>query len=188
MALLLVGLTVPPAERFPDSRLAAFHTFFVGTLVETMGLPEANDPDWMSRAEPGDVLFLSRGRVAWGEWSHVAVVVRAPADAIWVRPGSLAVLDASIYDGMYLSPLDAYAGWPRVLVRRASNDPDVRRRIAEAALTHRGRIFAGVVRGRSPYTNCTTSAIAALESVGLSPGLSGWRTPDELLRSPVWLP
>ncbi|NJD19611.1 MAG: hypothetical protein FIA95_10070, partial [Gemmatimonadetes bacterium] len=79
--LLLVGLTVPPAERFPDSRLAAFHTFFVGTLVETKGLPEANNPDWMSSVEPGDALFLSRGRGAGGEWSHVAVVVRAPADA-----------------------------------------------------------------------------------------------------------
>lgn len=186
-ALLLGGLFVPPAERFPDSLVVAFHTFFVGTLTRQEGLPRENDPDWMARAEPGDVIFVSRGRVAWGEWSHVAVVVRAPEDAVWVEPGTLAVLDASIYDGMYLSPLENYAGWPRVVVRRASADPEVRKRIAEAALTHRSRMFVGVARNGAPYTNCTTSAISALESVGIRPDLNGWRTPDELLRSDVWL-
>ena len=187
IVLLIGGLFVPPAERFPDSLVVAFHTFFVGTLRSQEGLPTENDPDWVSEAEPGDVIFVSRGRVAWGQWSHVAVVVRAPEDAVWVEPGTLAVLDASIYDGMYLSPLENYAGWPRVVVRRASADPDVRMRIAEAALTHRSRMFVGVARNGAPYTNCTTSAISALASVGIRPALNGWRTPDELLRSDVWL-
>ena len=187
VVLFAIGLTVPPAEEFPDSLVGAFHTFFVGILLDQDGLPPEHDPDWMARAEPGDVLFVSRGHVAWGTWSHVAVVVEAPADAVWAEPGSLAVLDASIHDGMYYSPLEAYAGWPRVVVRRASHDPAVRRRIAEAATGHRYRMFAGVARDGSPYSNCTTSAIASLASVGLDPGLSGWRTPDELFRSPVWV-
>ncbi|GMV04543.1 MAG: hypothetical protein AMXMBFR53_08230 [Gemmatimonadota bacterium] len=187
VVLLLVGVMVTPADTFPDSKLRAFHTFFVGTLVEQEGLPEENDPDWLATAEPGDVLFLSRGHVAWGEWSHVAMVVRAPDDALWVEPGSLAVLDASIHDGFYLTPIETYTAWPRVVVRRASRDPDVRRRMAEAALTHRTRMFVGVARGRAPYSNCTTSVISALASVGIDAGVKGWRTPDELLRSPVWL-
>ncbi len=187
VALFLFGLVVPPAETFPDSLLVAFHTFFVGTLVEQQGLPEEHDPGWMAKAEPGDVLFVSRGHVAWGEWSHAAVVVRAPADARWVEPGRLAVLDASIHDGMYVAPIETYARWPRVLVRRASHDPEIRRRIAEAALTHRARMFVGVARNGAPYTNCTTSVISALESVGIEPRLRGWRTPDELLRSAIWV-
>ena len=77
IVLLIGGLFVPPAERFPDSLVVAFHTFFVGTLRSQEGLPTENDPDWVSEAEPGDVIFVSRGRVAWGQWSHVAVVVRA---------------------------------------------------------------------------------------------------------------
>jgi ABC-type xylose transport system substrate-binding protein len=137
--------------------------------------------------EPGDVLFVSRGHVTWGEWSHATVVVVAPANARWVRPGSLAVLQASIQDGVYLDRLETYADWPRVRLKRASHDPEVRRRIAEAALTHRSRLFAGVVRGDAPYTNCTTSVISALKAVGLDPGVRGWRTPDELLRSAVWV-
>ena len=187
VGLFVLGMSVPPADEFPDSLVGAFHTFFVGVLVSQEGLPEHHDPDWRARAEPGDVLFVSRGHVAWGSWSHVAVVVRAPADAIWAEPGTLAVLDASIHDGMYFSPVDTYAGWPRVVVRRASADPEVRRRIAQAALAHRHRMFAGVARSGSPYSNCTTSAIEALASVGLDAGLSGWRTPDELFRSEVWL-
>ncbi len=185
--LLLVGLAIPPAEKFPDSLVSAFHTFFVGTLIHQEGLPAESDPGWMAKAEPGDVLFFSRGHVAWGEWSHVAMVVRAPDDAVWVKPGTLAVFDASIYDGMYLSPLEAYGDYPRVVVRRASDDPEVRRRMAEAALTHRTRIFVGVARNGAPYTNCTTSVISALQSVGIQPHLPGWRTPDELLRSEIWL-
>ncbi len=185
--LFLWGLTVPPAREFPDSLLSAFHTFFVGTFVSQSGLPDEHDPAWMASAEAGDVLFVSRGHVAWGEWSHAAVVVRAPADARWVKPGELAVLDASIYDGLYLSPLENYATWPRVRLRRASEDPEVRRRIAEAALTHRTRMFTGVARNGAPYSNCTAVAIGALESAGLDPGVPGWRTPDELFRSKVWL-
>jgi len=186
---MVVGLAIPPAERFPDSLLLAFHTFFVGALVdqEDVDLPDEHDPDWLTKAEPGDVIFVSRGHVTWGQWSHVAVVVRAPDDAIWVEPGTLAVLDASIHDGMYLSPLETYAEWPRVVIRRASDDPEVRWRIAEAALTHRDRMFTGVARNGAPYTNCTTSAISALESVGIRPELTGWRTPDEFFRSRVWL-
>lgn len=187
VGLFAWGLTVPPAEQFPDSLVGGFHTFFVGTLVAQEGLPDAHDPDWMERVEPGDVLFVSRGHVAWGEWSHVAMVVRAPEDAFWVEPGTLAVLDASIHDGMYLSPLSNYAEWSRVVVRRASADPAVRRRLAAEALTHRSRLFVGVARNGAPYTNCTTSVIQSLEAVGLAPGLPGWRTPDELFRSEVWL-
>lgn len=188
VSLFAWGVTVPPAEEFPDSLAGAFHTFFVGVLVAQEGLPDEHDPHWMASVEPGDVLFVSRGHVAWGEWSHAAVVVRAPEDAFWVEPGTLAVVDASIYDGMYLSPLDTYADWPRVAVRRASEDPDVRARIARAALAHRGRMFASVVRSDAPYTNCTTSVISSLESVGIHPQLTGWRTPDELFRSEAWLP
>lgn len=187
VGLFVWGVTVPPAETFPDSLAGAFHTFFVGILVNEGGLPDAHDPDWRSGAEPGDVLFVSRGHVAWGEWSHVAVVVVAPHDAVWAEPGSLAVLDASIHDGMYFSPLETYAGWPRVVVRRASDDPGVRQRIAATALSHRDRIFAGVARRGSPYSNCTTSALDALASVGLDAGLTGWQTPDELFRSEVWV-
>ena len=84
-------------------------------------------------------------------------------------------------------PEDTYCDWPRVVVRRASDDPEVRARIAEAALTYRMRIFAGVARAGDPLTNCTKAAIDALESVGLFPDLSGWRTPDELFRSDIWL-
>lgn len=187
VVLFLYGLTVPPAKTFPDSLLVAFHTFFIGVLVEQQGLPEENDPGWMSKAEPGDVLFVSRGHVAWGEWSHAAVIVRAPRDARWVEPGRLAVLEASIFDGIYLAPIETYAHWPRVLVRRASDDPEIRRRIAEAALTYRRRIFVGVARNGAPYTNCITSVISALESVGIEPRMRGWGTPDELLRSVAWV-
>lgn len=188
VGLFALGATLPPAEEFPDSLVGAFHTFFVGILAEQEGLPGEHHPDWMAWAEPGDVLFVSRGHVAWGGWSHVAVVVRAPPDAVWVEPGTLAVLDASIHDGMYLSPLTTYAAWPRVVIRRASHDPEVRRRIAEHALTHRRRLFASVLRTGAPYSNCTTTAIESLETVGLDTGLTGWRTPDELFRSPVWVP
>ncbi len=185
--LFLAGLTVPPADEFPDSLVGAFHTFFVGVVVDQEGLPNGRDSDWMARAEPGDVVIVARGHVAWGAWSHAAVVVRAPADAVWVEPGTLAVLDASIHDGMYLSPLETYADWPRVVLLRASEDPDVRRRIAEAALAERRLIFASVVRPGGPYTNCTNSVVDALASVGLDAGLTGWGTPDELIRSDVWL-
>jgi len=187
VGLFLIGFAIPPARSFPDSLLTAFHTFFVGAFVDQEGLAEEHDPDWMAKVEPGDVLFVSRGHVTWGEWSHAAVVVRAPSDARWVEPGTLAVLQSSIHDGVYLAPLETYAGWPRVRVKRASHDPAVRRRIAEHALTHRSRLFVGVARGDAPYTNCTTSVMAALESVGLDAGVRGWRTPDELLRSAVWV-
>ena len=187
MGLFLVGLAIPPARSFPDSLLVAFHTFFVGVFVEQDGLAEEHDPDWMAKVEPGDVLFVSRGHVTWGELSYASLVVRSPAYARWVEPGTLAVVQASIHDGVYLAPLETYAGWPRVRVKRASHDPEVRRRIAEAALTHRSRLFVGVARGDAPYTNCTTSVISALKSVGLDPQVHGWRTPDELLRSAVWV-
>ena len=189
VVLFLAGLAIPPADSFPDSKLRAFHTFFVGALADQteLELPDEHEPGWLETVEPGDVLFLSRGHVTWGEWSHVAVVVEAPEDALWVRPGSLAVLDASIHDGMYYAPIELYAEWPRVVVRRASNDPAVRRRIAEVATGHRWRMFAGVARGSSPYSNCSTTAIAGLKAVGLDPGVDGWRTPDELFRSAVWV-
>jgi hypothetical protein len=182
-----LAFTVPPSPTFPDSVPGSFHTFFVDVFVGQEGLPEDNDPDWMETAEPGDVLFMSRAHVAWGQWSHVAVVVRAPENAFWVEPGTLALLDASIQDGMYLSPLEDYADWPRVVIRRASNDPEVRGRIAEKALTHRMLIFAAAARAGDRVTNCTKAAIEALESVGIDPGLTGWRTPDELYRSNIWL-
>ncbi len=184
-----VGLTIPPAEEFPDSLLTSFHTFFVGAVVgDDDELPDVVDPDWMETAEPGDVLFFSKGHVPWGVWSHVAVVVRAPADAKWVEPGSIAVLDSSIHYGMYLAPLTDFADWPRVVRRRVSNSAAVRERISDAALEHRHDIFAGVARAGAPYSNCTKAAVEALEAVGVLPALSGWRVPDELYRSEVWLP
>ena len=187
VVLFLVGLAIPPAEQFPDSLVGAFHTFFVGVVTAQEGLPADHDPDWIQQARPGDVIFVSRGHVAWGAWSHAAVVVRAPDDAVWAEPGALAVLDAAIHDGMYYSPIEVYAEWPRVALRRASDDPEVARRIADAAHAHRHRIFVSVTQGPgTPYSNCTTSVIEALAAAGLDTGLTGWRTPDELLRSPVW--
>ena len=182
-----LAFTVPPSPTFPDSIPGSFHTFFTDVFVGQEGLPEENAPDWMETAEPGDVLFMTRGHVAWGQWSHVAVVVRAPQNAFWVEPGTLALLDASIHSGMYLSPFETFADWPRVVVRRASDDPGVRAQIATAALKHRMLIFAAAARAGDLVTNCTKAAIEALESVGIDPGLSGWRTPDELFRSDIWL-
>jgi len=185
--LFAAGLTVPTAQRFPDSPWTAFHTFFVGVFQELDGLPADHDPDWMQKARPGDILFASRGRTAWGEWTHVAVVVTAPPDAIWTEPGSLAVLDASIHDGMYVGRIEKYREWSRVRVRRVSNDGGVRERIAQAALRHRDGIFVGAARGSAPYTNCTKAALDALASVGIQVDLGGWRVPDEFYRSDVWL-
>ncbi len=183
-----IGLAIPPAQEFPDSLLTAFHTFFVGVVVgDDDPLPGLHDPDWMEVAEPGDILFLSSGQVAWGMWSHVAVVVEAPEDARFARPGSVAVLDASIHNGMYVVPLDIFASRPNVVVRRASDDPAVRARIAEVALEHRDRVFTGVARPGAPYSNCTKAAIEALEAVGLEPDVTGWRVPDELWRAEVWV-
>lgn len=182
-----VGLAVPPAERFPDTLLPAFHTFFVGLVRERGDLPARHDRDWMARARPGDVLFVSRGHVPWGEWSHAAIVVRAPDDAFWVEPGTLAVVDASIHDGIYLSPLATYREWPRVALRRASPDPAVGRRIARAALEARHALFAAVAMDGAPYSNCTKSTVDALRAAGIEPAVRGWRTPDELFRSPVWV-
>jgi hypothetical protein len=173
--LLLVyalAFTVPPAPTFPESIPGSFHTFFTDVFVGQEGLPDRHDPDWMESAEPGDILFMTRGHVAWGQWSHVAVVVRAPEDAFWVEPGTLALLDASVHSGMYLSPFEEFADWPR---------------IATAALKHRMLIFAAAARAGDLVTNCTKAAIESLESVGIDPGLSGWRTPDELFRSNIWL-
>lgn len=187
MILYAVAFMVPPATTFPDSVVGSFHTFFVDVFVDQKGVPDEHDPDWMFKVEPGDFLFMTRGHVAWGQWSHVGVVVRAPDNAFWVEPGTLALLDSSINEGMYLSPIEDYADWPWVVIRRASDDPEVRERIAETALKHRMLIFAFAARAGDLVTNCTKAAIEALESVGIDPGLSGWRTPDELFRTDVWV-
>jgi len=193
--LFAAGLTIPPSDPFPNSRLAAFHTFFVGAAVgDDDRLPVDHTPDWMDRVRPGDVLFMSKGRVAWGRWTHVAMVVRAPEvgddappGARWVTPGSLAILDSGIHYGMYLQPFEAFADWPRVVVRRVSEDTEVGESIAAHALTHLDRIFAGVTLGAAPYSNCTKSAVDALRAQGFDPGISGWWVPDELYRSGIWL-
>lgn len=179
LLLLAGGLAVPVADPFPDSRAAGLHALLFGMLRGPDGLPPEHEPDWRERVEPGDVIFLSRGRVPWGRWSHAAVVVQGPA-------GSLVLVDASIHDGVSLVPIETYAGWPRVAVRRASHDVEVRARIAARALTHLGRIFTAVLGAGAPYTNCTAVAVDALRAAGLDPALTGWGTPDELLRSAVW--
>lgn len=190
--LFSVGLTLPPSEEFPDGLAESFHTFFVGAVVgDDDRLPVENTPDWTRTVRPGDVLFMSKGRTPWGMWTHVAMVVRAPEDSPrdtrWVEPGELAVLDAGIHWGMYLAPLSGFADWPRLVVRRASDDPEVGERMAEVALQHLDRVFAGVTLGEAPYSNCTKSVVDALASEGFDAGISGWWVPDELWRSDVWL-
>jgi len=194
VALLLFGfgLSVPPSEEFPDSLLGSFHTFFVGAVVgDDDPLPVENSPDWKREARPGDVLFMSKGRTPWGMWTHVAMVVRAPEgqprDTRWVRPGELAVLNSSIHSGMHLAPLGEFDDWPRIVLRRVTDDSEVGERIGRAALGHLDRIFAGVTLGRSPYSNCTKAAVEALRTEGFDPDMSGWWVPDELWRSEVWL-
>lgn len=189
-ALLVVyaaSFSVPPARHFPDTFAGSFHTFFTDLFVDQEGLPTQHETDWMETVRPGDVLFMSRRHVAWGQWSHVAVVVEAPEDARWVEPGELALVDASIWDGLYLAPLERYADWPRVVARRASRDPEVRAAIAEVALSHRERVFAFSARGGDELTSCTKAAIDALEAVGLDPDVEGWQVPDLLWRSDVWV-
>ncbi len=183
----LVSFSVPPARYYPDTWLGGFHSFFTDVLVRQEGLPPEHEPGWMDEVEPGDVLFMSRAHVAWGQWSHVAVVVEAPPDARGIEPGRLALLDAAVWDGLYLSPLERYADWPRVVARRASDDPAVRRRIAEIALSHRERVFAFWARGGDPFSSCSKAAIDALKAVGLDPGVDGWQAPDLLWRSDVWV-
>ena len=190
--LFLFGLTIPTSEEFPDTLAESFHTFFVGAVVgDDDRLPEENTPNWLDEVRPGDVLFMSKGRTPWGMWTHVAMVVRAPEgsprDTRWVEPGELAVLDAGIHWGMYLAPLSGFADWPRLVVRRASEDPEVGERMARVALEHLDRVFAGVTLGKAPYSNCTKSVVDALASEGFDAGISGWWVPDELWRSDVWL-
>ncbi|MDT8369605.1 MAG: hypothetical protein RQ745_10395 [Longimicrobiales bacterium] len=185
--LFAAGLTIPTSDEFPDSLWVSFHTFFVGAVVgDDDALPEEHDPEWMERARPGDVLFMSRGKTPWGRWTHVAMVVRAPDDATWVEPGSIAVLDSGIFGGIYLQPLSAFREWPRVVIRRATDDPEVARRLSDAAVEQRDGVFAAVTLGRAPYSNCTKVAIDALRSEGFDPEISGWWVPDELFRSEVW--
>jgi hypothetical protein len=190
-AVITVGyalaLSVPPAQYFPETFLGSFHSFSAELIFGQEVLPPENDPDWLEKAEPGDILFMTRRHVAWGQWSHVAVVVKAPENSFWVEPGTLAVLDASIHDGLYLSPIERYADWPRVVVRRASDDPEVRARIAATALTHRRRIFGFSSRAGDRMSSCTKAAIDALKSVGIDPAVNGWQVPDLLWRSDIWL-
>ena len=193
VALFVVGLAIPPSEEFPDSLWASFHTFFVGAVVgDDDRLPSEHSPGWREEVRPGDVLFMSKGRTPWGMWTHVAMVVRAPEDrprdTRWVRPGELAVLNSGIHDGMYLAPLEEFDDWPRLVIRRATEDPAAGERMAQVALSHLDRVFAGVTLGAAPYSNCTKSAVEALRSEGFEPGISGWWVPDELWRSEIWLP
>jgi len=181
-----VSFGVPHSGAFPDGFGGAFHTFFTDLVVHQTASPPENDRHWRSRVAPGDVLFMSEGHVPWGEWSHVGVVVRAPAGSRWVRPGELAIVDASIFDGFYLAPLRVFSDWPWVAARRASADPVVRAEIARLALADRSRIFAVSAREGEPVTNCTKIVVDALKGVGLDPGVDGWQVPDLLWRSDVW--